>query len=127
MKYMTKIFQVVPTIGVLVFLFYMTCIKSPDDFRKAPVSFCAFDTAEISGRLQYIGDQNHGDYFRTVKDPPERYYSALLVELVPTVSHGLWYEAHLGDSIVKHRFSNTLMLFRKDAISYYKIVTPQQK
>ncbi len=124
MKSIYKIFGVMPSVAFTVFLFYMACMKSPNTLREAPVSFFAFDTSDISGRLQYIGSQNNGDYFRTITDPPERYYNVLLVELVPTVSHGLWYDAHLGDSIVKHKFSNTLTLFGRHGVGYYKIINP---
>jgi len=124
MKYIAKIFWLTPGIAVAAFLLYRISIKSPNGFREPPVNFYTFDTTEISGRLQYIGNPEHGDYFRTMEDTPGRYYHVQLVEFVPKLSLGLKYGANLGDSIVKHRFSNTLVLFHKNVAGYYKIVNP---
>ena len=124
MKTITKIFQLWPTIAFALFVLFRIYMKSSHDFREQPVSFSTFDTTEISGRIQYIGNQEQGDYFRIFRDIPGRYYYVKLVELVPSVSMGLRYSATLGDSVVKHKFSNTLILFKANTAEYYSVVAP---
>lgn len=77
-----------------------------------------YDTSEISGRLLYVKQElTNGNAF-VMENEPEKLYSGVIRFLGDDSGKNFRYVAEPGDSVIKKRYSDTLILIKKD-ITYY--------
>ena len=77
------------------------------------------DTTEINGRLEYINSEHNGDAFILANSPGITFHTAIHFT-APNERRRFGSIAAPGDSIIKHRYSDTIILI-KNNITYYAI------
>jgi hypothetical protein len=115
-----KIYFILGIIGVI----YLYFLFSSDEAEKKASQIKAkswrehFDSAEIAGTITYVSHKPvNGDAFSTSDNPSDVYYC--LVNFKPPYSDREFkYFAKIGDSIIKHQFSDTLILV-SNGVKYY--------
>jgi hypothetical protein len=88
--------------------------KHDRESREADISF---DTSEINSRLLLVNSEGNGDAFWLVNQP-EKAYVAFISFTEPFADKRFGSIAAPGDSIIKHRHSDTLILFKGNRIYY---------
>ncbi len=106
-------------IAVVAGLFYhQTFISGPKVYEAAKNMAIVFDTSEINGRIHSVSRVVANGNGFTMENNPEIYYSAVIRFTGEDEYRKFREFANPGDSIIKHRHSDTLVLI-KDGINYY--------
>ena len=111
-------------IGIVIFMafvYYNLVLKDSEEIEEnSRSSATVFDDSEIVGRIKYVSQAtSHGHSFVMVETPKILYRARISFTGNDRGKDFRWV-AKPGDSIIKHRNSDTLTLIQKDAVYYTK-------
>ncbi len=133
-----EIIMIYTIIGILlggwaIFIFYSTSIQNSENEVKWQIECNTLDSAEINSTLTYVSREPvNGDAFRVKNIPDQEYYALIPYPKYPYPKYnerGMGFKefAYAGDSIIKHRFSDTIILIKNGQTYYYEFYNGSER
>ncbi|MDB5281928.1 MAG: hypothetical protein JWO06_1003 [Bacteroidota bacterium] len=113
-KILISLFVIVGFIAIVVTDHY---VNGHQDALDAKARELLFDTAEINGRLHYLGRVPYLDCF-SMESAPDIKYAITLSPTAANEGEIFVALASAGDSLIKHKYSDTIMVI-KNNVKYY--------
>ena len=107
--------------GLGVFWIIWSSFFPVDRLKDVPPKICVRDTTEMSGRIGLVWRLNSMDYFTLVMQKPEFEYEVNTRDFELKESDKFARVAETGDSIVKKKNSDTMILFKANRKLQYII------
>lgn len=106
-------------VAILILLTFYFKLKGPDESYFEEYAF--FYNNEINGRLTYVGVKHHAAYFQ-IENQSAGYIFRPITDNALNNGHVFTNFASINDTIIKEKYSDTLILKKDSGIYMYTFI-----